>query len=345
MGRSTLAILAVSMLLAAAASALIVDDLAGRGDLLPDREQAAAASLGSTAGTKTLAADETAWIRVSYPVPPGLEAEDVEIRIRYVWGERDLSRDNQFWGGIYVGRSYRTTPDPPAIGARTWWIERGQNDGAWGTSVQAFGEAGTLSVPDPVCTNRCYGNRSTWTISVDEWISEFSENGSLYDRLRADADGPTPTVHVLAMAGGMAPDRFTVDVAWSGTEVRTDRGGAGAPFTFDRDDFRYEAYAATEVPGASDVVIAKNGSLTVRWSETPTIFWYHPDARIDPPFTGWQLDGSESVVAPNGSTVPCLETFWCGASAPGRWRFGYEHRGSSWDGDGPVLFGSRLRWG
>lgn len=229
--------------------------------------------LSGASGSVRVAATDLGWIDFAWPVTEDLDPGDVRINVTVVWRERPMEDRTQFWANAYLGPRYNATHGrAPAVLKHMGEGERHMRDGVVEAHVEAAGQDAGVAAPEPVCTNRCFGNR-TGFVARSEGMAEAIR---VYHWMRKKYD--RPVAHFFVATGGMTPDRLEVDAEWNGTVVTWRVGDPADVDTYYQEDFEHETYADVGTGiglGHRSMVApqyADDGTLAFDVSDPPVLF-------------------------------------------------------------------------
>lgn len=301
-------------------------------------------NLEDQAGSVRFTDKDLGWIDFAYPVTEDLQSEDVRINVTAEWRERPHEDRNQFWVYMFLGPEFDGLLMPaPSVHAHTPPLgNRWQRDGVVEVHVQAGDQEVHGAVPEPVCTNACYGNQTVLhgnSVRLEEVIDVYRNMREEYDR---------PVAHFLVAIGGMEPDRLEIDAEWEKTVVTWRSGSPDDISTYYQDDFEHDIYAGVDTGigvGAPTMVSPKyvdNGSLTVTWADAELPVLFRLDPRVGAYHDGH--DGELEVRKPDGTLVenPWHSPFQ--AMMAGEWEVWYSGQWTVFDTDRPWLWSIDLEW-
>lgn len=301
-------------------------------------------NLDDQAGSVRFTDTDLGWIDFAYPVTENLQSEDVRINVTAEWGERSHEDQNQFWLYLYLGPEPDGVymPAPSVLVYMHPFGERWQRDGVVEIHAEAAGQEGHGAVPEPVCTNVCYGNRTGLrgsSVRMDEFID-------VYRNMREEYDNPV--AHFFVATGGTEPDRLEIDAEWEKTAVTWRSGSPDDISTYYQDDFEHDIYVGVDPGigvGTPTMVSPKyvdNGSMTVTWTDAELPVLFRLDPRVGAYHDGH--DGELEVRKPDGTLVeyPWHSPFQ--AMMAGEWEVWYSGQWTAFDTDRPWLWSIDLEW-
>lgn len=309
----------------------------------PGRVSRSSGPSGATpVSTLLVEGTETGWIDLAYPVTEDVDADDIHINFTFIWEERPMGDDTQFWGAAYVGVPPDGTPTPPASMISLPSTEkRAWRDTAVEANVEVLGRDAEVTAPHAACANRCWGNRTVLRYDVSDVLArEYDANHTFHELLRLKYDRPVN--HVTIAWGGLPPDVFRVEAEWTNTTISVETGPPSDTFTHYHDDFNHTAYGAVDASVTGYPMAFYDRSLTKTWGDRSVLFVYDYYA-VNSTF---ERNGDAGITRPDGERVQdhWAVGAWYGATMPGEWTFWHRYKVSTYQWDLPILWGVDHRW-
>lgn len=298
-------------------------------------------NFSNNSGSLRFTATDLGWIDFAWPVTEDLDPEDVQINVTVVWGERPYEDRTQFWANAYLGPRYDALRGPAPATLMHMGGERYMRDGVIEAHIEAAGQDASTAIPEPVCTNRCWGNQTRFVVRVAETVQERR----MYHWMRVVYD--RPVVHFFVATGGMEPERLVIDAAWNGTTVTWAVGDPTDVATYYQEDFEHKTYAevGTGIGRSYRSMVAPqyadDGTLTLDWSDPPVLFRVRTQAGDAAGVTEDEVE----IRRPNGTVaVRQLSSFPYQAEIPGQWEVWYSGTAGVRDGDFPWVWAVDMEW-